>query len=67
MLEFTSTLGLGRVTTDITLTAIITRTDMVITGRTMATPTIGLTIGTAAIVTTATTVIITTIGTKRTE
>jgi hypothetical protein len=67
MPEFTSTLGLGRVTTDITLTATIIRTDIVIIGRIMVTPTIGLTIGTAAIVTTATTVIITTIGTKLTE
>jgi len=67
MLEFTSALGLGRVTTDITLTATIIRTGMVIIGRTMATPTIGLTIGTGAIVTTATTVIITTIGTKLAE
>ncbi len=65
MLEFTSALGLGRVTTDITLTATIIRTGMVIIGRTMAT--IGLTIGTGAIVTTATTVIITTIGTKLAE
>jgi hypothetical protein len=67
MLESTSTLGLGRVTTDITLTAPITRTGMVIIDRIMATPTIGLTIGAVAIVTTATTGIITTIGTKLTE
>jgi hypothetical protein len=58
MLKFTSALGLGRVTTDITLTATITRTGMGI---------IGLTIGTVAIVTTATTGIITTTGTKLTE
>ena len=58
MLEFTSALGLGRVTTDIILTATIIRIGMVIIGRT---------IGTGAIVTTATTVIITTIGTKLAE
>ena len=58
MLKFTSALDLGRVITDITLTATITRTGMGIIGRT---------IGTVAIVTTATTGIITTIGTKLTE
>jgi hypothetical protein len=67
MLKSTSASGSGRDTVGITLMATIIRTGMVIIDRTMATPIIGLTIGTAAIVTTATTVIITTIGTKLTE
>ena len=60
MLKSTSRLGSDRAITDITLTATIIR--IVITGRTMATT--GLTIGTAGIVTTVTTVTIIIIGTK---
>ena len=52
---------------DIILMDTIIRTGTTTTDRTIATLTIGLTIGTGAIVTTATTVIITTIGTKLAE
>ena len=58
MRKCTSRLGSGRASTGIIHTGTITRT--AITGRT----TIGLTIGTAGIVTIVTTGIITTIGTK---
>jgi hypothetical protein len=58
MRKCTSRLGSGRASTGIIHTDTITRT--AITGRT----TIGLTIGTAGIVTIVTTGIITTIGTK---
>ena len=46
MLEFTSTLGLDRVTTDITLTATIIRI-VITTGRIRVTPITGRTTGTA--------------------
>jgi hypothetical protein len=60
MLKCSSALALDRATTeDITRMGII-RT-VLITGRTMATPITGLIMGTAATVTTATTVIIATI------
>ena len=64
MLEFTSALGLGRVTTDITLTVTIIRT-VITTGRTGAIPITGRTTGTAGTdITTATIVTITIIDTK---
>jgi hypothetical protein len=53
MLKSTSALGSDRVTTDITLMGTILRT-VIITGHIMATPTTGLTTGTAGTVTTAT-------------
>jgi hypothetical protein len=51
---------------DITLMGLIIRTDLTITGRTMATLTTGLIIGMAGTDITATIVTITTIGTKLT-
>jgi hypothetical protein len=62
MRKCTFRLGSGRGTTDITHTVTLTRT--AITGRTIGDTTIGLIIGPAAIVTTVTTGIIVTMGTK---
>jgi hypothetical protein len=62
MRKCTFRLGSGRGTTGITHTVTLTRT--AITGRTIGDTTIGLIIGPAAIVTTVTTGIIVTIGTK---
>jgi hypothetical protein len=60
MLRYSSALDSDRATTDITLTGTIIRTGIT-TGRTMATPTTDLIIGTVATVTTVTNVIIATI------
>ncbi len=68
MLKSSSVLGSDRATMDIILMDTIIRTDTTTTGRTMATLTIGLTIGMAETDITATIVIIDTItGTKLTE
>ena len=68
MLKSTSALGSDRATMDIILMDTIIRTSTTTTDRTIATLTIGLTIGMAATDITATIVIIDTItGTKLTE